>query len=129
MIRALGRRLPGPAGPHTRIRCLCHILNLCVKVCIVSRYSLTITYVLVTQAILQPFTKPKKRKGASETDLTLDTYNQESDDDESSNEADPDDDNSASQAEETDPTPEGESQNDDEDEDEVDPDREASDDA
>ncbi len=32
MIRALGHRLNGPAGPHTRIRCFCHILNLCVKV-------------------------------------------------------------------------------------------------
>ncbi len=134
MIRALGRRLPGPAGPHTRIRCFCHILNLCVKVCLVLSFRATVHDCLcddIMQAIFQPFTRPKKKKkikGGSSDDPTLAIDDEESDDDKSDDEPDADD-SSASQTEVTDPTPEGEYQDDNEDEDEVDPDREASDDA
>ncbi len=32
MVQSLSRRLKGRCGPRTRVRCLCHVLNLCVKV-------------------------------------------------------------------------------------------------
>jgi hypothetical protein len=33
MVAELEMLLDGPNGTHTRIRCMCHILNLVVKVC------------------------------------------------------------------------------------------------
>ena len=32
MVASLETMLAGPAGSHTRVRCICHIFNLCVKV-------------------------------------------------------------------------------------------------
>ncbi len=78
MISALETLLPGPAGQHTRIRCMCHILNLVVKVCGVYPLILLRRYSPVkpdmffrVQAVLRPFSKPRTKKDRQAAGLTI----------------------------------------------------------
>ncbi len=66
MIEALGGRLNGHSGPQTRIRCLSHVLNLCVKVCCSSKLRLITSSRIAPQGILEPFVKAKKKRSGKQ---------------------------------------------------------------
>ena len=90
MINALNSLVTGPAGNHTRVRCICYILNLCVKVRTLCQFVCAILTSI--QAILQLFSSPK-RKGKSSQDSNNESNDSGSMDDKDSSDEDTDSDN------------------------------------